>query len=159
MTVAKAKQLAAMRDSATRWFLAQQLAEEEARQGRPLTKNERMAFKAGLYRGMNFDVFDCLDAAYSKPPAAFEVDTMANEQELREALVAALRKAAQEIANANLFGWGNVCTDAADYIERFAASPSLQVESAALQDVAAERQRQQTVEGWRIWKLPKTNCF
>ncbi len=61
---ANEKELAAMHDSAVRWFLAQQLAEEEKSQGRPLTKNERVAFKLGLYRGMRFDLFACIDAAY-----------------------------------------------------------------------------------------------
>jgi hypothetical protein len=58
------KELAAMRESAVRWFLAQQLAEEEKSQGRPLTSNERIAFKLGLYRGLNFDLYACIDAAY-----------------------------------------------------------------------------------------------
>lgn len=65
---ANEKELAAMRDSAVRWFLAQQLAEEEKSQGRPLTKNERVAFKLGLYRGLNFDLYACIDAAYGSEP-------------------------------------------------------------------------------------------
>src|SRR5574341_1591462 len=44
-------------------------------------------------------------------------------------LVAALRKAAQQIADADLVGWGNVCTDAADFIER--AHPTWEVEKDA----------------------------
>lgn len=62
------KRLAAMRDSAVRWFLAQQLAEEEKHQGRSLTRNERVAFKCGLYRGLNFDLYACIDAAYAAKP-------------------------------------------------------------------------------------------
>ena len=60
--------LAAMRDAAVQWFLAQQLAEEEKSQGRPLTKNERVAFKLGLYRGLNFDLWTCIDAAHESEP-------------------------------------------------------------------------------------------
>lgn len=59
------KRLAAMRESAIRWFLEQQLAEETERQSRPLTRNERTAFKAGLYRGLKFDLFACIDAMYA----------------------------------------------------------------------------------------------
>src|SRR5574341_1933497 len=48
-------------------------------------------------------------------------------------LVAALRKAAQQIADADLVGWGNVCTDAADFIER--AHPTGDAKDAAWQPI------------------------
>ena len=67
---ANEKELAAMHDVAVRWFLAQQLAEEEKSQGRALTKNERIAFKCGFYRGIKFDLYTCIDAAWSEKTQA-----------------------------------------------------------------------------------------
>lgn len=64
------KQLAAMRDAAVQWFLSQQLAEEEKSQGRPLTEDERVAFRSGLHRGLNFDLFACIDAAHASKRTA-----------------------------------------------------------------------------------------
>lgn len=58
------KKLAAMRDAAVQWYLSQQLAEEEKCQGRSLTEDERAAFRTGLHRGLNFDLFACIDAAH-----------------------------------------------------------------------------------------------
>jgi hypothetical protein len=45
--------LTAVRDD----LLKKAIEEEEAKQGRALTKNERVAFKCGWYAGVNCDAF------------------------------------------------------------------------------------------------------
>jgi hypothetical protein len=63
--------LTAVRDD----LLKKAIADEEARQGRALTKNERIAFKCGWYAGVNCDFRDgdwdaaaaALKAKTSKP--------------------------------------------------------------------------------------------
>jgi hypothetical protein len=49
-----AKQLHA---EVVRLFFLDAVCAEEKDQGRALTKNEKIAFKCGLYRGMSFDLF------------------------------------------------------------------------------------------------------
>jgi hypothetical protein len=48
---------AALKAAVVRQLFADNLAAEELVQGRALTKNEALAFKAGFYRGLAADLF------------------------------------------------------------------------------------------------------